>query len=89
MITLPSTAISSYERLRAEVLSGQAASEGLAAMAYHGMVRGLTVLLAELPAAVSTAPQAPASHVGSLDGELLRVVANMVLQSQAQRQHVY
>jgi len=89
-MTVSSAALPAYERLRTEVLNGNIHPEGLAAIAYHGMVRGLTVILAE-PAANIPSPlyPGPHSHEVSLERDLLRLIANMVLQSQSQVMHVY
>ncbi|MGO8856889.1 MAG: hypothetical protein ACLQO1_14430 [Steroidobacteraceae bacterium] len=43
-MNLPPAALSTYETLRAEVLGGQARPAGLAAVIYHGMLRGLAVI---------------------------------------------
>lgn len=90
-MNVPPAALATYETLRGEVLHGQARPAGLAAVIYHGMLRGLAVMLNDIPsAAFSPAPApAPASDIRPLDRELLRLVANMVLQSQSQVSHVY
>lgn len=90
MINVPPAALSTYERLRAEVLNGEARPEGLTAIAYHGMLRGLALILTE-PAAEPLLPQNPAAAFQGvqLDRDLLRLLANMVLQSQSQVIHVY
>lgn len=89
-MNVPSAALLTYEQLRAEVLTGQARPDGLAAMVYHGMIRGLAMILTEpTPEARSSPPQAPPPEGVSLDRELLRLIANMVLQSQSEVMHVY
>jgi hypothetical protein len=89
-MTVSSAALPTYERLRTEVINGNIRPEGLAAITYHGMVRGLTVILAE-PAANSPSPPSSGPHSNdvSVDRDLLRLIANMVLQSQSQVMHVY
>ena len=89
-MTVSSAALPTYERLRTEVINGNIPPEGLAAITYHGMVRGLTVILAE-PAANSPSPPSSDLHSNdvSVDRDLLRVIANMVLQSQSEVMHVY
>jgi hypothetical protein len=83
-------ALPTYERLRAEVLNGQARPEGLTAVAYHGMLRGLALILTEpVPEAPSSATSAPLAEAVPLDREFLRLLVNMVLQSQSQVMHVY
>jgi hypothetical protein len=71
------------------VLNGQARPEGLAAVVYHGMLQGLRVILTEVPNIPSLPAPIPAAEAGPLDQELLRLIANMVLQSQSQVTHVY
>jgi hypothetical protein len=89
-MNVPAAALRTYEQLRAEVVSGQARAEGLTAIVYHGMVRGLAVILTEVAQEVpSSAPRLPAASEKPIDRELLRLIANMVLQSQAEVMHVY
>jgi hypothetical protein len=71
------------------VLNGQARPEGLAAVVYHGMLQGLRVILTEVPNIPSLPAPIAAAEAGPLDRELLRLIANMVLQSQSQVTHVY
>ena len=66
-------ALPTYERLRAEVLNGQARPEGLTAVAYHGMLRGLALILTEpFPEIPSPAVSAPVAEAVPLDRELDR-----------------
>jgi hypothetical protein len=90
-MNIPPAALPTYERLRAEVLNGQARAEGLTAIAYHGMLRGLTVILTEAAPEMPSPPArlSAALEGMSLDRELLRLLANMVLQSQSKVSHVY
>jgi hypothetical protein len=86
-MNVPAAALRTYEQLRAEVVSGQARAEGLTAIVYHGMVAViLTEVAQEVP---SSAPRLPAASEKPIDRELLRLIANMVLQSQAEVMHVY
>jgi hypothetical protein len=89
VISVSPAALSTYERLREQVLGGHAHAEGLTAIVYHGMLRGLSVILTETPAEAPHAPNAPTLEAVPLDRELLRVLTNMVLQSQSQVKHVY
>jgi hypothetical protein len=89
VISVCPAALPTYEQLRGEVLSGQAHPEGLTAIVYHGMLRGLAVILTEAPAEGERASRAPVLEAGPLDGELLRLLTNMILQSQSQVKHVY
>lgn len=88
-MNVPPAALATYETLRAEVLNGQARPAGLAAMIYHGMLRGLAVILTDVALPVVSAPRAPASDISAVDPDLLRLVANMVLQMQSQVNHAY
>lgn len=88
-MSLPSEALSTYEQLRAEVLNGQARPDGLAVIAHQGMLRGLIVILTEVPTQTSLAPQATVPERLPLDQQFLRLLANMVLQSQSQATHAY
>jgi hypothetical protein len=83
-------ALSIYEGLRAEVLNREARPVGLTAIAYHGMVRGLMLMMTEVTAEPYLPSEpVPFSEAVTLDRELLRLLANMVLQSQSQVMHVY
>jgi hypothetical protein len=89
-MNVPSAALPTYERLRAEVLNGQARPEGLTAVVYHGMLRGLALILTEVaPQVLSPAALGPVAEAVPLDREFLRLLANMVLLSQSQVVHVY
>ena len=88
-MSVPPAALPTYEQLRVEVLNGQARPEGLTAVAYHGMLRGLALILTEVPEVPPPAALAPAAEAVPLDREFLRLLANMLLQSQSQVMHVY
>jgi hypothetical protein len=89
-MSVPPAALPRYERLRAEVLNGQARPEGLTAVAYHGMLRGLALILTEVvPETPSPAASTTVVEAVPLDREFLRLLANMLLQSQSQVMHVY
>jgi hypothetical protein len=88
-MSVPAHAVSTYERLREQVLSGESRPEGLAAIVYHGMFRGLAVILSETPAEGTRPTPLPALEALPVDREFLRVMVNMVLQSQSQVMHVY
>ena len=88
-MNVPPAALATYETLRAEVIGGQARPAGLAAVIYHGMLRGLAVILSDVALPAVSAPRAPASDIHSVDPDLLRLVANMVLQLQSQVTHSY
>jgi len=88
-MNVPPAALATYETLRAEVIAGQARPAGLAAVIYHGMLRGLAVILTDVALPAVSAPRAPTSDINSVDPDLLRLVANMVLQMQSQVNHAY
>jgi hypothetical protein len=74
--------------LRAEALGGRAQPEGLGAVVYHGMLEGLAVLMsAATPPVACPAPTTATSIRG--DRALLRLMANMILQTQSEVKHVY
>lgn len=71
------------------MLSAQACCEGLSAIVYHGLIRGLSLL--SRPGAPSVVPAAPTQTVPNVrtDPQFLRVLANMVLQTHQELTHVY
>lgn len=84
-------ACQAYETLRCQVLQGQARPEGLGAVVFHGMWRGLMVLLSapKLPpisaTAVTEVPPAPTP----CDPQLVRLLANMLLFTQSKDEYAY
>jgi hypothetical protein len=79
-----------YEMLRGQVLQGQVRPDGLGAIVFHGMWRGLAVLLsAPSPAssspAIPDATPAPMAH----DPQLVRLLANMLLHTQSKDEYAY
>ena len=82
--------IDAYEHLRGAVLRAQARPEGLAAVAYHGLLGGLKVICARsTPASTRSAVPAAASGAPSVtDPALVRLLANMVLFYQQEVSHV-
>ena len=86
---MPSSMVAMYERLRADVLLGRARPEGLGAVIYHGLVDGVASLCSstDCEAARAHRPSTPRSSV--CDHELLRLLTNMVLQTQSEVMHVY
>jgi hypothetical protein len=88
-VTVAPSAVALYERLRTAVLQGQARPEGLGAILYHGLIDGLSVLMRTVPDSVPAIPRSSSSITVARDPELLRLLANMVLQTQSELKHVY
>lgn len=92
---LPASAVDAYERLRGEVLGGGARPEGLGAIVYHGLVEGLRrVCAVNARAPAVTTCKAPGADPGTplpaaCQRDLLHLLANMVLEVQAEVTHVY
>lgn len=86
---MPPSALTSYEALRADVFSGRANSEGLAALRFHGLLRGLAILLSTARQPKALAPAVLPSNPVRVDGALVRVLANLVLRTHEELVHVY
>jgi hypothetical protein len=86
---VPAAAVSVYEKLRADVLCGQARPDGLGAVVYHGMLDGLAVLMSVT--APHTSSHSPTAVIPGIRGDrtFLRLMANMILQTQSEVKHVY
>jgi hypothetical protein len=89
-VNLPKNAIDLYESLRAQVLEGADRQQRLCVIIYHGILLGLQLLV--------TQPNKPISlhnkqkihpEDRSLDTNLIRLLANIVLCSQSEVMHVY
>jgi hypothetical protein len=83
--------IQTYEDLRGAVLQAQARPEGLAAVAYHGLLGGLKVIGSmAVPAPAPTGLPVPTAPVAPspTDPALVRLLANMVLLYQQEVSHV-
>lgn len=84
-----------YERVRAEVVAGRARPDALGAIIFHGMWHGLRVLRGT--AATSTtatssviaSPTLAAAPTGTLDRQLVRLLADMVLATQLEVHHAH
>jgi hypothetical protein len=78
--------------VRADVLSGQARPDALGAFAFHGMWHGLRVLNSTpkaTPHSPVAPPARPAAATGTLDRQLVRLLADMVLATQLEVQHAH
>jgi hypothetical protein len=79
-----------YETLRGQVLRGVARPDGQGAIVFHGMWRGLMVLLSAPPPAASSpaipeGTPVPVAH----DPQLVRLLANMLLLTQSKDGYAY
>lgn len=82
----------SYERVRADVVAGQARPDALGAIVFHGMWQGLRVLLSTPASPSSSSSVPPTSAVaptGTLDRQLVRLLADMVLATQLEAHHAH
>jgi hypothetical protein len=86
---LPAQAITAYEILRTAVLNEQARPEGLGAVVYHGMLRGLAVILSGEVAPSNPRTRGSLAPIVSHDRDLVHVMANMLLHAQSEVRHVY
>ncbi len=75
------------------MMAGHAKADALGAIIFHGMWQGLRVLLRAATASSSPSPDAPptlsAAPASTLDRQLVRLLADMVLATQSQVQHVH
>ncbi|MGH8319627.1 MAG: hypothetical protein ACREUL_16920 [Steroidobacteraceae bacterium] len=71
------------------MLRGCARPEGLGAIVYHGLIEGLRLLCSSNRSEPSPAPRTAEPQPIARDHELLRLLANMVLQVQSEVSHVY
>jgi hypothetical protein len=74
--------------LRADVLSGRGRPEGVAALRFHGMMQGLTLLL-KAGQPIAPTPKLESTKPIQCDSELIRVLANIVLRTHSELAHVY
>jgi hypothetical protein len=75
--------------LRSDVLQGAARPDGLGAVVYHGMLRGLALLMSGPPDPVTRQLQTSSAPNVQGDRGLVRLLANMVLQTHLEVKHVY
>jgi len=78
--------------VRADVLSGQARPDALGAFAFHGMWHGLRVLASTTVASSCSPivpPVPPAAPAGTLDRQLVRLLADMMLATQLEVHHAH
>ncbi len=78
-----------YEQLRADVLLGRAHPEGLGAVIFHGLLDGMALLCSSIGPVISLAQNPSTPRPSVPDRELLRLLTNIVLQTQLEVMHVY
>lgn len=89
-MALPRQAVETYEALRAQALGGGRCRTGFTALMYHGMARGLALIVATpTPPEPQQEPQGNTLPAVASDPALIRLLANMVLRIQSEVQHVY
>lgn len=71
------------------MLRGQARPEGLGAIVYHGLIDGLKLLSSSAVLDEVSAPRTSPALPAVRNRALLRLLANMVLQTQSEVMHVY
>jgi len=71
------------------VLCAQAHVEGVGAIVFHGLWRGLVVLSTRATPALSVRPAVSAPPATVHDRQLVRLLANMVLAAESQVHHAY
>jgi hypothetical protein len=81
--------VAMYEQLRAEVLLGRARPDGLGAVIYHGLLDGVALLCSSRDCRASHPQHSSKPRPSVSDRELLRLLTNMVLQTQSEVMHVY
>ena len=88
IVDLPPGSVETYEALRFQVLNGGGSRHCLAAITYHGMLRGLMLVVSK-PTPKTYAKPRPFSDRAPPDKALVRLLANMVLNAQQEAMHVY
>ncbi|CAB3802994.1 hypothetical protein [Pararobbsia alpina] len=88
--TLPADAPELYEDLRAAALCGQPGMDGMGAIVFHGMWRGLVVWITTRTAPTVRGQPAPSALPATVhDRQLVRLLANMVLAAESRVHHAY
>lgn len=89
-IVVSPKALAAYEALRTAVIDGRPRPEGTAALRYHGMLQGLSLLReTPTPRAFPPHPPEPVARALPLDDEFVRLLANLVLRTHSEVAHVY
>jgi hypothetical protein len=85
--SLPDAMVATYQQLRTEVLLGRARPDGIGAVVYHGLLQGVALLCSAPDRAARKRVAQPRPPV--VESDLLRLLTNMVLQTQSEVMHVY
>lgn len=89
---MPSDTAAAYECIRADVVAGRGRPDALGAIIFHGMWHGLRVLHDTSPTSspsVIVPPTSAAAPTGTLDRQLVRLLADMVLATQLEVHHAH
>lgn len=80
-----------YESLRKQILEGSPRPQGLSVILYHGVMRGLQMLIEEQSHTFNNDDKKEKIIVYPvpLDTNLVRFLANMILHKQSEIRHVY
>ncbi|WP_457813049.1 helix-turn-helix domain-containing protein (plasmid) [Sinorhizobium meliloti] len=91
-ITMSANGKEIYEALRADVVCGTACARRMGAIVFHGLWRGLAVLIAPHQSTIArqqSAPRPTTTSVVAHDRQLVHMLANMVLAAETGGSHVY
>jgi RNA polymerase subunit RPABC4/transcription elongation factor Spt4 len=89
---MPANGKEIYEALRADVVCGTACARRMSAIVFHGMWRGLAVLLTPEQSTIARQQSASPPKTTSVvvhDRQLVHMLANMVLAAETGGSHVY
>jgi hypothetical protein len=81
--------VATYEQLRTEVLLGRARPEGIGAVIFHGFLHGVALLCSAPDRIAARVQHKAAPRPAAFESDLLRLLTNMVLQTQSEVMHVY
>jgi len=88
-LSVPPAAVDRYESLRTQAIDGGTDRTGLAAVCYHGMLRGLETVAAEQPAVAWHRTTACDTAIPCGDRAVVCQLANMILQLQPEPTHAW
>jgi len=88
-LSVPPSAVDRYESLRTQAIDGGTDRTGLAAVCYHGMLRGLEIVAAEQPAVARHRMTACDVAIPCGDRAVVCQLANMILQLQPEPTHAW